>query len=75
MPRGRARCRRCRAADRDVGDHFRFELSRTTPLRETAKGRRVHLSTYLGSLYATFHVDVVVDTSLIGEPNRPHARN
>lgn len=59
-----------RAADRDVGDHFRFELTKTTPLQETAKGRRVHLSAYLGSLYATFHVDVVVDTSLSGEPDR-----
>ncbi len=59
-----------RAADRDLGDHFRFELTKTTPLQETAKGRRVHLSSYLGSLYATFHVDVVVDTSLSGEPDK-----
>ncbi|MGH3923086.1 MAG: nucleotidyl transferase AbiEii/AbiGii toxin family protein [Pseudonocardiaceae bacterium] len=59
-----------RVADRDLGDHFRFELTKTTPLQETAKGRRVHLSSYLGSLYATFHVDVVVDTSLSGEPDK-----
>jgi Nucleotidyl transferase AbiEii toxin, Type IV TA system len=58
-----------RAADRDVGGHFRFELTKTTPLQETSKGRRVHLCAYLGSLYATFHVDVVVDTSLSGEPD------
>lgn len=57
------------AADRDVGDHFRFELTKTTPLQETGKGRRVHLCAYLGSLYATFHVDVVVDTFLSGEPD------
>jgi hypothetical protein len=31
-----------RVADRDVGDHFRFELTKTTPLQETAKGRWVH---------------------------------
>ncbi|MCA1681716.1 MAG: hypothetical protein LC700_00855, partial [Actinobacteria bacterium] len=33
-----------RVADRDVGDHFRFELTKTTPLQETAKGWRVHLA-------------------------------
>lgn len=58
-----------RAADRDVGDHFRFELTKTTPLQESSKGRRVHLCAYLGSLYATFHVDVMVGTSLSGEPD------
>ncbi len=58
-----------RVADRDIGDHFRFELTKTTPLQETTKGRRVHLSAYLGSLYATFHVDIVVNTSLTGEPD------
>ena len=26
------------AADRDLGDHFRFEITRTTPLQEAAKG-------------------------------------
>lgn len=29
-----------RVADRDVGDHSQFELTKTTPLQETAKGRR-----------------------------------
>jgi hypothetical protein len=55
------------AADRDMGDHFRFEV--TTPLQEAAKGRRIHLSTYLGGLYATFHVDVVVGTPMSGQPD------
>lgn len=57
------------AADRDIGDHFRFEVTKTTPLQEAAKGRRVHLSAYLGGLYATFHVDVVVGTPMSGQPD------
>lgn len=57
------------AADRDIGDHFRFEVTKTTDLQETAKGRRVHLSAYLGGLYATFHVDVVVGTPMSGQPD------
>ena len=58
------------AADRDVGDHFRFEVIKTTNLQEAAKGRRVHLSAYLGGLYANFHVDVVVGTPMSGQPDR-----
>ncbi|MGH3923826.1 MAG: nucleotidyl transferase AbiEii/AbiGii toxin family protein [Pseudonocardiaceae bacterium] len=57
------------AADRDIGDHFRFEVTKTTDLQETAKGRRVHLHAYLGGLYATFHVDVVVGTPMSGQPD------
>jgi len=58
------------AADRDIGDHFRFEVTKTTPLQEATKGRRIHLSTYLGGLYATFHVDVVVGTPMMsGQPD------
>lgn len=57
------------AADRDLGDHFRFEITKTTGLQEAAKGRRVHLAAYLGGLYATFHVDVVVGTPMSGQPD------
>jgi hypothetical protein len=32
-----------RNLDRDLGDHFRFEITRITSLQETTKGRRVHL--------------------------------
>ena len=57
------------AADRDIGDHFRFEATKTTQLQEAARGRRIHLSAYLGGLYATFHVDVVVGTPMSGQPD------
>lgn len=57
------------AADRDIGDHFRFEVTKTTALQERAKGRRLHLSAYLGGLYATFHVDVVVGSAMSGQPD------
>lgn len=58
------------AADRDIGDHFRFEVRKITDLQEAAKGRRVHLSAYLGGLYANFHVDVVVGTPMSGQPDK-----
>lgn len=57
------------AIDRDLGDHFRFEVTRTTALQEDAKGRRVHLHAYLGSRYAAFHVDIVVGTAMSGQPD------
>jgi hypothetical protein len=56
------------ALDVDLGDHFRFEISRISPLPETAKGHRVHVVAYLGPRYATFHVDVVVGTAMTGIP-------
>src|SRR6266540_2065547 len=40
------------AVDHDLGDHFRFEVTRITTLQEDAKGRRVHLDAYLGARYA-----------------------
>lgn len=58
-----------RNLDRDLGDHFRFEITRITSLQETTKGRRGHLAAYLGVLYSTFHVDVVVDSALTGTPD------
>jgi hypothetical protein len=56
------------AIDTDLGDFFRFEIQRTSPLQEAAKGRRIHLAAYLGGRYATFHVDVVVGTAMTGTP-------
>jgi hypothetical protein len=53
----------------DIGDHFGFEVTRTTPLPEAAKGRRVHVRSRLGAkTYASFHIDVVVGTAMSGEP-------
>ncbi len=56
------------AAGRDLGDHFRFEITRTSRLQEAAKGRRLHVVAYLGARYAAFHVDVVVGTAMTGAP-------
>jgi hypothetical protein len=56
------------AIDTDLGDFFRFEIPRTTPLQEAAKGRRIHLTAYLGARYATFHVDIVIGTAMTGTP-------
>lgn len=58
------------AADSDLADHFRFEITRVTPLQEAAKGRRLHLSAYLGSKYATFHTDVVVGSIMTAKPDQ-----
>ncbi|WP_291408100.1 nucleotidyl transferase AbiEii/AbiGii toxin family protein [Actinophytocola sp.] len=57
------------AIDRDLGDHFRFEVTKTSALQEEAKGRRVHLDAFLGSRYAAFHVDIVVGTAMSGKPD------
>lgn len=56
------------AAGRELGDHFRFEITRTSRLQEAAKGRRLHMVAYLGARYAAFHVDVVVGTAMTGVP-------
>jgi hypothetical protein len=56
------------AIDTDLGDFFRFEIQRTSPLQEEAKGRRIHVVAYLGTRYAAFHVDVVVGTAMTGTP-------
>ncbi len=56
------------AVDRDLGDHFRFEITRSSPLQEHAQGRRVDVVAYLGARYAAFHVDVVAGTAMTGIP-------
>lgn len=54
----------------DLGDHFAFDITRVAPLQEEAKGARVHVNARLGStLFATFHIDVVVGTVMTGTPD------
>jgi hypothetical protein len=57
------------AARRDIGDHFRFEVTRTSPLQEHVQGRRLRLGAYVGARFATFHVDIVVGTAISGQPD------
>jgi hypothetical protein len=57
------------AVRRDLGDHFRFEVTRTSPLQEHLQGRRLRLGAYLGARFATFHVDIVVGTAISGDPD------
>ncbi|MGH3503301.1 MAG: nucleotidyl transferase AbiEii/AbiGii toxin family protein, partial [Nocardioidaceae bacterium] len=58
------------ALDRDLGDYFTFEITSIGVLQEVAKGRRLHLTAMLGPKpYASFHVDVVVDTAMTGRPD------
>ncbi|PSL05932.1 nucleotidyltransferase AbiEii toxin of type IV toxin-antitoxin system [Haloactinopolyspora alba] len=55
---------------RDLGDFFGFEITRVTPLQEEAKGSRVHVQARLGPKpFATFHIDVVVRTTMTGQPD------
>lgn len=59
-----------RALGRDLGDFFRFEVTRIVPLQEEAKGSRVHVRAMLGAkTFAVFHIDVVVGTAMSGEPD------
>jgi len=37
------------ALDRDLGDFFRFEVTRIVPLQEEAKGSRIHVRATLGA--------------------------
>lgn len=58
------------ALDRDIGDHFQFEVIKIVPLQEEAKGSRVHVQARLGpKAYAGFHIDVVVGTAMSGQPD------
>jgi Nucleotidyl transferase AbiEii toxin, Type IV TA system len=58
------------AASLDLGDFFRFELS---PGRQVAQGRatlRIPVIAYLGATeFARFHVDLVTDLLMTGEPD------
>lgn len=58
------------ALNRDIGDHFQFEVTKIVPLQEEAKGSRVHVQARLGpKIYAGFHIDVVVGTAMSGQPD------
>lgn len=58
------------ALDRDIGDFFRFAVTRIVLLQEDAKGSRVHVTASLGpTTFSVFHIDVVVGTSMSGEPD------
>lgn len=54
----------------DLHDFFDFRITRVSPLQEEAKGCRVHLTASLGpAAFASFHIDVVVGTSMTAEPD------
>lgn len=54
----------------DLDDFFDFRITRVSPLQEEAKGHRVHLTVSLGpAAFASFHIDVVVGTSMTAEPD------
>lgn len=58
------------ALQQDIGDFFRFSFTRVVPLQEEAHGSRVHVTASLGpTTFAAFHIDVVVGTSMSGEPD------
>jgi len=54
----------------DLGDFFTFDVAKIVPLQEEARGSRVHVAARLGPKpFAVFHIDVVVGTSMSGEPD------
>ncbi len=54
----------------DLRDFFDFRITRVSPLQEEAKGHRVHLTASLGpAAFASFHIDVVVGTSMSAAPD------
>jgi nucleotidyltransferase AbiEii toxin of type IV toxin-antitoxin system len=57
------------ALARDIGDYFRFQVTRVEYLMEPASGRRVHLTCMLGPKpFTSYHIDVVVGTAMSGTP-------
>jgi Nucleotidyl transferase AbiEii toxin, Type IV TA system len=59
-----------RALEHDLGDFFRFDVTKIVPLHEETKGSRVHVQARLGPrAFAVFHIDVVVGTTMSGEPD------
>ena len=50
------------AASQDIGDWFRFETGRTTPISDGASGVRIPVTARLGAtVWTKFHVDVVAE--------------
>lgn len=59
-----------RAASRDIGDWFRFEIAAGRATDAGAKGVRFPVSAYVGgAIWANFHVDLVgTDLRMTGQP-------
>lgn len=59
-----------KAAARDIGDWFRFELGASQVSTDGAKGIRIPVTAYVGaSVWAQFHVDLVgSDLRMTGQP-------
>jgi hypothetical protein len=54
-----------KAAERDLGDYFRFTLAAARPLTQGANALRVPVTAYLGPTeFASFHADLVTETSM-----------
>lgn len=57
------------AAQRDVGDHFRFVLAPGRRIAEGGVALRVNVTAFLGATqFATFHVDLVAGAGMTGPP-------
>lgn len=57
------------AAALDLGDHFRFTLDRARQISQEARALRVPTTAYLGATeFAGFHVDLVANLSMTGQP-------
>lgn len=59
------------AADRDIGDWFRFEIGRGQPSTDASAGVRLPITAYIGTTpWAQFHVDLVgPDIVMTGTPD------
>jgi predicted nucleotidyltransferase component of viral defense system len=57
------------AAERDVGDHFRFALAPGRRIAEADVALRVNVTAFLGAAeFARFNVDLVANTGMTGVP-------
>jgi predicted nucleotidyltransferase component of viral defense system len=58
------------AAERDVGDHFRFSLAPGRRIAEADVALRVNVTAFLGAAeFARFNVDLVANTGMTGAPD------
>lgn len=59
------------AASTDLGDYFQFTIERASALTGLHPGHRYRATAYLGARqFATFGLDVVVETNMTGPPDR-----
>jgi hypothetical protein len=60
-----------KAAARDIGDWFRFEIGPHGPVSDEAVGVRLRVTAYVGATpWAQFHIDLVgSDLRMLGEPD------